>query len=237
MNQIVKPALMLALLAFFSALVLSHARKITDPYILSQEIAQQKQAIELVLHGYTLGEELIARLDDNTEFSYWMGTKVEDDIEKKGYAFISVGYGYSGEIKSMVGIDEENKILGISVMQQTETPGLGDRINEPENSETIRNLLFGGRASDNKETGAWFQKQFSGIDLNKKIFILKKGLWTKEISSELIEKNAITAITGATVTTKAIVNGIKDDLIKFKKAKLIIEQERLMQEQNQENLK
>ena len=233
MKHIVKPALMFGLLAFFSALVLSHARKITAPYILSQEIAKQKEAVELVLHGYAIGEELVAKFDDGTKFSYWIGTRLEDDIEKKAYAFISAMHGYRGEIKSMVGIDEENKILGISIMRQTETIGLGDRVNERRNKESILSVLFGGSSSSNKDTAPWFQEQFSGIDLNKKILILKNGLWTKEISNELmekelIEKNAITAITGATVTTRAIVDSIKDGLIKLKKARLIIEQERLL---------
>ena len=235
MNHIVKPALILTLLAFFSALVLSHARKITDPYILSQETAKHKQAVELVLHGYTIGEELIAKLDDDTKFGYWTGTRVEDDLEINAYAFISAVRGYSGEIKSMVGIDEEDKILGISIIQQNETPGFGDRINESGNKKTILNALFGYRTLSNEKTAPWFQKQFTGIDLNKKILILKKELQTKEISSDLIEQNAITAVTGATATTTAIVNGLKDSLIKFKKVRLIIEQERLLIEQNREN--
>ncbi|MCL2154368.1 MAG: FMN-binding protein [Leptospirales bacterium] len=234
MEHIVKPALILTLIVFFSALVLSYARKITDPYILSQEIDKQNQAVKLVLHGYTIGEELIAKLDDDTKFSYWIGTKIEDNaddadnkdgIEKNAYAFISTTHGYSGEIKSIVGVDENNKILGISIIKQSETPGLGDKVNERPDRETIRSALFGNSYSSNRETTPWFQKQFVGIDLNKKIVILKNELWTREISNELIDKNAIVAITGATVTTKSIANGIQDSLIKLKKARFIIEQD------------
>lgn len=35
--------------------------------------------------------------------------------------------------------------------------------------------------------------------------------------------NAITAITGATVTSKAIANGLKESLIDLKKARLMLE--------------
>ena len=141
MKHIVKPALILTLVAFFSALLLSYARKITDPYILSREIEKQNEAVRIVLHGYTIGEEVIAEFDD-TKFSYWTGTKLEDDKddkdnkdnkekkEKKGYAFISVTHGYSGEIKSMVAVDEDDRVLGISVIRQTETPALGNKVNE-----------------------------------------------------------------------------------------------------------
>jgi electron transport complex protein RnfG len=231
MEHIIKPALILTLIAFFSALILSYARKIADPYILRQEIDKQNQAVELVLRGYTIGEEIIAKLDDDTNFSYWIGTKIEDgedDLEqnkKKAYAFISTTHGYSGEIKSIVGVDEDNKILGISIIKQTETPGLGDKVNERSDRETIWNALFGNNKSGNENARPWFQEQFDGVDLNKKIVILKQELWSRENSIELIEKNAIIAITGATVTTKSIANGIKDSLIKLKKARLIIERD------------
>ena len=36
--------------------------------------------------------------------------------------------GYSGEIKTLVGIDQEDKILGVRVITHKETPGLGDYI-------------------------------------------------------------------------------------------------------------
>ena len=60
MKHIVKPALILTLVVFFSALLLSYARKITDPYILRDEIEKQNEAVRIVLHGYTIGEEAIA---------------------------------------------------------------------------------------------------------------------------------------------------------------------------------
>ena len=248
MKHIVKPALILTLTAFFSAMLLSYAKKITEPYILSHEINKQNQAVKLVLHGYTIGEEIIAKLDDGTKFSYWVGTKIEEDtndkdnknntdnkngIEKKAYAFISATHGYRGEIKSVIGVDENNKILGISIIRQTETPGLGEKINERAYRETIWSALFGNNYSSNRETTPWFQKQFVGIDLNKEIVIFKNELRSREISSELIDKNAIIAITGATVTTKSIANGIQDSLIKLKKARFIMEQDT----ENTENVK
>ena len=145
MNHIVKPVIILTLTVFCSALFLSYTRKITAAYILSQEIDKQKQAVSLVLAGYKIGEELIAKFDDDTKFSYWIGTKIEDDIEKKGYAFISTVHGdkreiaappkaawqynfistvhgNKGEIKAMIGVDEDDKILEISIIHQPEMP-------------------------------------------------------------------------------------------------------------------
>lgn len=47
--------------------------------------------------------------------------------------------GYSGEIKTLVGIDQEDKILGVRVITHKETPGLGDYI-EIEKSRWIKNF-------------------------------------------------------------------------------------------------
>lgn len=49
-----------------------------------------------------------------------------------GYVFIAEGKGYSGTIKTLVGMYPNETISRIYVISQTETPGLGTRIAEPE---------------------------------------------------------------------------------------------------------
>lgn len=46
------------------------------------------------------------------------------------------GSGYGGEIKLMLGVDAEGKILGVRALLHKETPGLGDKI-EPAKSDWI----------------------------------------------------------------------------------------------------
>jgi Na+-translocating ferredoxin:NAD+ oxidoreductase subunit G len=45
-----------------------------------------------------------------------------------GVAYEIFGTGYAGEIKLMMGIDAEGKLLGVRVLAHKETPGLGDKI-------------------------------------------------------------------------------------------------------------
>ncbi|MHC1610057.1 MAG: RnfABCDGE type electron transport complex subunit G [Candidatus Methanospirareceae archaeon] len=52
--------------------------------------------------------------------------------EEIGYAFIAEGKGYSGSIKTMVGMYKNGTIRRIHVITQSETPGLGTRIAEPD---------------------------------------------------------------------------------------------------------
>lgn len=45
-----------------------------------------------------------------------------------GVAYEIFGTGYAGEIKLMMGLDAEGKVLGVRVLAHKETPGLGDKI-------------------------------------------------------------------------------------------------------------
>lgn len=45
-----------------------------------------------------------------------------------GVAYEIFGSGYAGEIKLMMGIDADGKVLGVRVLAHKETPGLGDKI-------------------------------------------------------------------------------------------------------------
>jgi len=67
--------------------------------------------------------------------------------------------GYSGEIKTIVGIDQEEKILGVRVITHKETPGLGDYI-EIGKSQWIKNfdLKFLDKISEKK----WAVKKDGG---------------------------------------------------------------------------
>ena len=129
-KSIIKPALVLAVVAFCSSLILSFVREITYPLILQQERDKEQNALMLVLPGFEISEPLVVELENGEEFKYWTGEKIENGEAVKGYAFISVNRGYSGDIRSMAGVDENNFVLGISIVQQSETPGLGDRVKE-----------------------------------------------------------------------------------------------------------
>ena len=223
MNNIFKPALVLAAVAFCSSLLLAYMRDITYPVIRQQEKEKEKIALMMVLPGYEIGEPQIVKLDNGEEFKFWTGEKKQDDEILRGYAFLSVNYGYSGDIKSMIGVDENNIVLGISIVQQSETPGLGDRVNEKATSETIWGVVLGKSYGGEGVTEPWFQDQFKGIDLNKKIKIVKQGTWTSDMKDDLLSQNAVSAITGATITTKAITGSLKEGLIKLTKAKIFSE--------------
>ncbi|MDY6935423.1 MAG: FMN-binding protein [Spirochaetota bacterium] len=208
-KNILKSTVVLAIVAFSASFVLSHVYRITHPNILKQAKEKQERALSVVLPGYSNITEKKIKIDEK-DFQYWIGKKWEDGKTRKGYAFIAEKAGYSGLVKTMVGVNELGIILGISILQQTETPGLGARCIELPAMETFWGYLFGESSTDDVESILpWFQEQFNGLNANNRIEILKKGDWNPDLRNELLKKNAISAITGATITTRAVRDGIE----------------------------
>jgi len=48
-----------------------------------------------------------------------------------GYAFLSIGKGYGGDISILVGLKDSETIKGILILSHQETPGIGTRAMEP----------------------------------------------------------------------------------------------------------
>ncbi len=106
---------------------------------------------------------------------------------QKGQTVTAVAYGitaqgYAGEIRIILGIDKNGEVLGVRVLAHTETPGLGDKIEEKK-SHWI--LGFNGLSLSNTPDSAWGVKkdhgrfdQFSGATITPRgvIKAIKQGL-------------------------------------------------------------
>lgn len=100
-----------------------------------------------------------------------------------GYAVRATTTGYGGEIRFLVGLNPDlTSITGLQVVQQVETPGLGARITEEE-----------------------FRSQFAGLDPTETVGYIKNA-------EPDPEANEVQAISGATISTEAIVDGINQDV-------------------------
>jgi electron transport complex protein RnfG len=97
--------------------------------------------------------------------------------------------GYSGEIKTLVGIDQEDKILGVRVITHKETPGLGDYI-EIEKSQWIKN--FDLKSLDKMTEKEWAVKKDGG---------------------------SFDYVSGATITSRAVIRSTYKSLLYVKENK------------------
>ena len=97
--------------------------------------------------------------------------------------------GYSGEIKTLVGVGQEDKILGVRVITHKETPGLGDYI-EIEKSQWIKNF-------DLKSLGKMTEKEWA---------VKKDG-------------GDFDYVSGATITPRAVIKSTYKSLLYAKENK------------------
>lgn len=95
--------------------------------------------------------------------------------------------GYSGPIHLLIGIADDGTVTGVRVTSHSETPGLGDPI-EIEKSDWI--LGFDGTSLSSPPLDGWAVSRDGGL---------------------------FDAITGATVTPRAVVDGVKNTLLYFQR--------------------
>lgn len=81
------------------------------------------------------------------------------DGKVTGVAYEIHGSGYAGEMKLMLGVDAEGKVLGVRVLAHKETPGLGDKI-EVKKGDWI--LRFTGLSLANPLPEKWKVKKDGG---------------------------------------------------------------------------
>ena len=137
---------------------------------------------------------------------YWVAVS-EQGIE--GYAFEVSSRGYSSDIRFMAGVFTDGTITGITILDQRETPGLGSRVSEVASENYLWTALF----KSSPQSLPWFTEQFRGITVFDPIGVEKSlGEWhslNTEKRKMLKENNQITAITGSTISTDAVINGLK----------------------------
>lgn len=98
-----------------------------------------------------------------------------------GYAIPSAGPGFQDTISLLYGyIPEQRKVVGMEILESRETPGLGDKI--------YKDL--------------YFVSNFSDLSIDPEPVVVKKGLRD--------EPHEVDAITGATISAKAVVRIINE---------------------------
>lgn len=188
MNTSVKMVLTLSIITILSGGGLSGWEMYTRPMIEENRRIAIERAVKVVLPEAESTEKI-----QRGELTIHVGKK-GDQID--GYAFLHEGSGFQGKIKVMVGIAPDFKNLkGMQVLEHAETPGLGDKIvADPSNPEQPK----------------WFPEQFRGIETQPEI------TWVKNEKPD--EPNEIQAITGATISSKAVVTIINKGVSLYQKA-------------------
>lgn len=164
-KYVLRLALTLLLITSLVAIALAGVNAITAPKIAALNAQKTQEAIEAVLPG---GGGEVAFTDDTGLVT----TVYQGDA---GYAVQVVPSGFNGGITMMVGIDQSGTVLGISIISNTETAGLG------------------AVSAANTSAGEAFRGQFVGT--SGSVAVSKDG-------------GQLDAITGATITSRAVCTGV-----------------------------
>lgn len=160
------PIIFLAVIVTVAVVLLIAVNSVTSSIVESRKTEEVRNTLESIfadIDRYEIEDEIYIIYQDNTSI---------------GYAFIASGSGYGGDIEILVGLDNNFSIIGISILAQTETPGLGNRITESS-----------------------FTDQFKGLSVSD-IALASEG-------------GKIDAITGASISSRAVVDAIKDKMIEI----------------------
>ena len=172
MNKILKLALVLLAVSAIVAGVLGIINELTYPVIDAQKQAKTAEAFASVLKADRFDEVEF----DNPDFPTVLTVHKAEGV---GYVVTSKFSGAQGNITLAVGVDNDYKCTGISVIEHSETSGLG------------------ANAASTGEVGVNFRKQFVGQD--ESIALANAG-------------GSIDALTGATITSRAITGAVAESI-------------------------
>jgi len=200
MKNTITLVVVLTIVCLISALSLALVNNLTV-----SRIAEEKQKAELRAVSSALPRDQVHYDNDPSKDIVKIPEWTEKDGTPKkiylgkhegkivGVAFTSAGEGYGGFITIMMGVDVNEKITGIEIVDHLETPGLGSKIESP---ELFKNQ-FNGKSAEGSE--------------NNELVVVK---------GRKADKNwEIEALTGATISPRGVVQAVNDGLIKFRQYK------------------
>lgn len=151
MREFIRLVGTLMIISMFAAGALSYTFNATKPTIEANRLQKRLATLQAVLPPFDNKPDLESvRLKNAKEepVEFYVAKK---DGRPVGVAFQSTAQGYSSKIALMIGVVPEGKIYGLSILDQNETPGLGNKIQ-----------------------GESFTRQFLGKDLSSSRWELKK---------------------------------------------------------------
>jgi electron transport complex protein RnfG len=190
--RLLVPVVSLALLAALGAALIAATDQLTRKRVAENEAAQIMKVLDALLPegGYDNSPHLDVISLTGPELPASNATLPVYRARRAGAPVTAIltviaPDGYVGSIRLLVGIRADGTISGVRALEHRETPGLGDNI-ELGRSDWIR--LFDGRSIEDPAPAAWLTRRDGG-DFDQ--------------------------ISGATVTSRAVIAAVRDSLIYF----------------------
>lgn len=194
MERMARLIVALTVTCVISAFALAWVNSLTKGPIAKQEKLNRLQAIKAVLPPFDNdpvkdAKELVVGRDKKGNPKVVTFFLGKKIGEVCGVAFETVGEGYGGFIYVMLGVNPAGEVTGIYILKHLETPGLGANIERPE-----------------------FIRQFRGKSLANSKLVRGELAVTKDGGD-------IQALTGATISSRGVVQAVNWGLKVFEKYK------------------
>lgn len=141
MKETLKLGLTLLLIAAISGAILAGANSITGPIIAEMDKEATFGAFfELFADAddfKDLDEEKLNKISENHTAVTEAYEAVDASENGIGYVLKAKAGGYGGDVFMAVGINNEGKVTGMKVVGHSETPSIGDRIEQPDFTESF----------------------------------------------------------------------------------------------------
>lgn len=191
----------LGTIAMISGLLVVLVYQYTLPIIRTKERLALERAVYRVIPGvdsnaatrvtFALGSEGITELDEHAADEANLYAVYDASGDLAGIAMEGAAQGYQDIVRTLYGFNPDCEcIVGMTVLKSTDTPGLGDKETVERNSEFMKNFAaLDARLTNDKTAVA------------HPIETVKHGSKT--------EPWQVDAMSGATVTSRAIGNGLR----------------------------
>lgn len=144
--------IVLTVVSLVAALVLALVNEVTTEPIRQQAINEINNGIKDVMSTPSLkvtNTDTISVSNDGTVSKYVIHNTETANGKPLGAAIESSVMGFGGELKILVGISNDYKVLGYKILQSSETPGLGQKADKWFQKDGKGNVI-GRQLSDSK---------------------------------------------------------------------------------------
>lgn len=183
----------LAVAGFLSGLIIIGIYVTTLPTITANKAQELREAVFRVLpgvsqmHKFRYDGEGLVNADKGKDGEMTVYAGYDNKGRFIGYAIASEGPGFQDTVKLLFGyLPDRRKVVGMWILESRETPGLGDKIYKD----------------------AEFVANFDDLATEPKIVAVKKG--------HKANHNEIDAITGATISSKAVVRIMNEGISRWR---------------------
>ena len=177
-NTIIKPALVLGAVALIVSAALVAVYNVTKQPegVLDESVVNAAKTV--------LGTDVKTVDTDLDRFSEFNVEGILKSSSTNDVAVYLWTKGYGGELKAVVGINENAEVIGVEITSMMETAGLGDRTKEPQFLEQYKGKTAGVEAVKSGAAG-----------------------------------NQIDAVSGATISSKAVTTNVNNALSVYEQIK------------------